>query len=642
MKVKMKFKKLLERGRIGNMEIKNRIVMAPMGTALSDEQGCVTKEMEAFYEARAKGGVGLIIVENASVDFPQGRQRKRALCIDGARTQDGLSRLNEAIHRHGAKTAIQLHHAGRIAKSHATGLQPLAPSAIAAPGGEMPRELSKREIAAIVERFARAALLSKQTGFDGIEIHGAHHYLLAQFLSRASNHRTDSYGGSLENRIRLLLEVLEAVRMSVGSAFPVWCRINGAELGMENGWTQEEALTLAVQLERAGIDALSVSAFGYGKFKDTIKPERECQLLPYAAAVKKKVSKPVMTAGMITPVAGESILQHGQADWIAIGRGLLTDPELSLKVSSGQPELIRPCICCGVCDDSRAAGGSIRCCVNAATGRESQIRIEAAKEPKKVWIIGGGPAGMEAARVAALRGHHVRLYEKEQELGGQLRFASAAPHKGKLRNLKDFFTNQLKKLRVEEVLGEEVTASMIRAARPDAVVIASGATEAPIALFGNDQIPFYTAKDVLAETAEIGEKVVIFGGGMVGCDVAQFLLEKGKKVFIVGGYSPFASRMRPTVARKVQEKFSEAPITIFERCRCVGVIERECVCRDVDGKETIVEADTVVVATGFVADNRLFQSLSGKIPNLFHAGDCIQPRTLVEAIDEGMQVGLAL
>jgi NADPH-dependent 2,4-dienoyl-CoA reductase/sulfur reductase-like enzyme len=280
--------------------------------------------------------------------------------------------------------------------------------------------------------------------------------------------------------------------------------------------------------------------------------------------------------------------------------------------------------------------------VNAATGREGQIWIEAARETKKVWIIGGGPAGMEAARVAALRGHHVRLYEKEHELGGQLRFASAVPHKDKLRKLCDFFKNQLKKLKIEVVLGEEVEASTIREAPPDAVVVASGAIEAPIALSGNDRVHFCTAKEVLAGTGEIGEKVVILGGGMVGCDVAQFLLEKRKKVFIIGGFTPFASRMRPTVARKVREKFSEAPISIFERCRCVRVVDWGIVCRDVDGKETIAEADTVVLATGFVADNRLFQSLCGEIPNLFQAGDCVHPRTLVEAIDEGMQVGLAV
>jgi pyruvate/2-oxoglutarate dehydrogenase complex dihydrolipoamide dehydrogenase (E3) component len=223
-----------------------------------------------------------------------------------------------------------------------------------------------------------------------------------------------------------------------------------------------------------------------------------------------------------------------------------------------------------------------------------------------------------------------------------MRFASAAPHKDKIRKLSDFFTNQLKKLKVEVVLGEEVTASTIREARPDAVVVASGGTEAPLAFSGDNQVHFCTAKDVLAGTAGIGEKVVILGGGMVGCDVAQFLLEKRKKVFIVGGFSPFASRMRPTAARKIQERFSEAPISIFERCRCVRAVDRGVVCRDVDGKETIVEADTVVVATGFVAENRLFQSLCGEIPNLFQAGDCVQPRTLVEAIDEGMQVGLAV
>lgn len=640
MEQRIQFGKLVESAQIGKMTIKNRMIMAPMGTALSDERGLVTREMEDYYEARARGGVGMVIVENAGVDFPQGRQRVRSLSIYGERTLEGLSRLANVIQKHGAMAAIQLHHAGRVAKSQATGLQPVAPSAVPAPGGEVPRELTREEIKGLVLRFAEAAKLAQRAGFDGIEIHAAHHYLIAQFLSGASNLRRDEYGGSVQNRTRFLLEVIAAVKKSVGEDFPVWCRLNARELGMEKGLSLGEALEIAKHVERSGVEAMSVSAFGYGRFDGTIKPEKEGALLPFAEAFKKTVSKPIMAAGMITPALGEQALRNGQADLVVLGRALIADPELPQKVVRGEEEDIRPCILCYYCDDSRSSGGSIRCSVNPATGREGEYVIRPAKERKDVIIIGGGPAGMEAGRVAALRGHRVRIYEKDEKLGGQLRLASVPPHKERIGRLADYFISQLKKLGIEIALEREVTAEWLKEAKPDTVIVTTGSTELLPHFSGVVEVPIHSARDVLSGKAETGERVTILGGGMVGCEVAEFLKGQGKKVSVVEVLPELASNMRPTPRKKMLERLAQESIVFLIQARLERIDGRGLLCIDKVGNGVRIQTDTLVYATGVTADQRLFDSLKGVFLHLVQAGDCIQPRSLIEAIDEGMQAGL--
>ena len=642
MEQKTRFRRLIESAKIGGMAVKNRMIMAPMGTALSTGPGLVTDEMEIYYETRAKGGVGLIIVENACIDFPRGKQRAHALSIDGEETIPGLARLAQVIKKHGARVAIQLHHSGRVARSGITGFQPVGPSSIASVGGELPQELTIGEIHTLVARFAKAALLAKNVGFDAVEIHAAHHYLLAQFLSPASNRRIDEYGGSLANRARIVLEVIREVRRTVGQDFPVWCRINAKEFGMDNGLSLEDALDIVGLINETPIDAISVSAFGYGKFESTIKPETPGALIPLAAEVKKVAHKPVMAAGMITPEVGEQALARGQIDLVVIGRALIADPDLPNKVISGLEEEIRPCIGCYVCDDSRATGGSIRCSVNAAAGRESHCAILPLQKVRNVWVIGSGPAGMEAARTAAKRGCEVSLFERDKAVGGQLLLASVPPHKEKIQNLTHYYLTQLSKLGVKIELGREVTPERVKNAGVDVVVIATGIRTAIPDLPGFEGQNFFLAQEVLSGQAVVGNHVLVIGGGMVGCETADFLEERGKRVTLVEMLPELATNMRPTPRRKLLERLGSKPINIFTEAKCERMTDRGLVIIDKHGEKITVEADTLVFATGGISNDKLYQSLGGVIPKLFQAGDCVQPRGIMEAIDEGMQIALRI
>jgi 2-enoate reductase len=309
-------------------------------------------------------------------------------------------------------------------------------------------------------------------------------------------------------------------------------------------------------------------------------------------------------------------------------------------VVRGEEEDIRPCILCYWCDDSRSSGGSIRCSVNPATGREGEYVIRPAKEGKDVIIIGGGPAGMEAGRVAALRGHRVRIYEKDGKLGGQLRLASVPPHKERIGRLTDYFISQLKKMGIEIALEREVTAEWLKEAKPDAVIVATGSTELLPHFSGMVEVPIHSAKDVLSGKAETGERVTILGGGMVGCEVAEFLKGQGKKVSVVEVLPELASNMRPTPRKKMLERLAQESIVFLTQARLERIEGRGLLLVDKEGNGVRIQTDTLVYATGATADQRLFDSLKGVFLHLMQAGDCIQPRSLIEAIDEGMQAGL--
>lgn len=636
------FNKLSESVQIGEMVLRNRMVMAPMGTAFASPEGRVTEEMKGYYEARAKGGVGMVIVENTSVDFCRGRHRVRGLCIDDEKYLSGLSQLAQLIKKYGVRAAIQLHHAGRMSKYEFASVQPVAPSAIAAPGGELPRELTVEEIMDIVIRFANGAKLAKKAGFEGIEIHDAHPYLIAQFLSRASNKRQDEYGGSLMKRVRLLLEVVKEVREAVGKSFPVWCRINASEFGIEDGLSLDEALEIVKIVRESPIDAISISAFGYGKFSTAHIPEIPGTYIPMAAEVKKLISQPVLAAGMITPEVGEEALRDGKIDIVVLGRALLADPELPNKVVSGRVEEIRPCIYCYVCRDSRFTGGVLRCSVNAALGREKEYTLRPVNKAKQVVVVGSGPAGMEAARVAAMRGCGVRLYERQKKIGGQLLVASVPPSKQRIGKLNDYFSTQLKKFGVEIEVGKEMTPDILREVKADALIVATGIRTVIPEIPGMDQTDAILAQQVLAGEVEVGERVVIIGGGMVGCETAEFLEEQGKKVTVVEMLPELATNMRPTPKEKLLSRLAEKPIDIFTGAKCERVTERGLVIADKEGKDHTIPVDTFVFATGAISNDRLFNSLKGVVPNLYHAGDCVQPQGIMEAIEEGMQIAIGL
>ena len=632
--------KLFEPARIGRMQVRNRIVMPAMATGYGAEDGYVTQQLKDYYEARAKGGAGLIIVEFTCVDFPRGKGLPGQLAADGDRFIPGLKELAQVIQRHGAKAALQLHHAGNAAKRAITQMETVGPSAVARPGGDVPRALAVSEIGDLVNRFADAAKRAETADFDGIEIHAAHAYLIAQFLSAAWNRRKDDYGGPLKNRARFLLEILQAIRDVLGPSYPVWCRINGEESGVTSGITLREARDLAKMLETSGADAINVSAGALELTSSRPYFFRQGWAAHMAAGVKEVVGIPVMAVGRIGFELAERLLQQGDADFIVMGRALRADPQLPNKLASGKLEDIRPCIACNDCGKISRSGGQRVCSLNAAIGREREYRIRPAAKRKEVLVVGGGPAGMEAARVAARRGHRVLLYEKGDRLGGQLLLAAIPPYKAEINKFTSFLTTQVEKLGVRVELNKPVTRALVEDLKPDAVILATGARPLIPEITGIDKRNVVTTWDVLSRAVEIGEHVAVVGGGALGCEVAAFLAEMGKKVFVVEMLERLASDLETRQGRKILlGSLAEKGVTCFTEMKAEEISDRGLLMTDKSGRKQTVDVDTIVLACGSIPNDDFSGKLSGLVPEIHVVGDCVQPRTLFEAIDEGARIG---
>ncbi|MBI4286093.1 MAG: FAD-dependent oxidoreductase [Chloroflexi bacterium] len=634
------FKRLFEPGLIGQMEIKNRIVKPPMGTNYATPDGFVTPVMKAYYERTAMGGVGLVIVETACVDASLGKSIAHELQISDDKFIPGLSELARCMRRHGAKTAIQLHHAGREALSRFIGTQPVAPSPIASPWGEKPRELTVAEIKAIIGRFVDAAERAKKSGFDGVEIHGAHGYLVSTFLSPFSNKRQDEYGGSLPNRARFLLEIIRGIKARLGTGYPVWARISGAELGISDGITIEESRQVALMCQEAGADAIHVSAHGFGNQITAVLASNPGALIPMAREIKRAVRIPVIAVASISPEVGERALENKDADFVAMGRTLITDPDLPRKVQAGNMADIRPCINCLECFNSVIFKfEAMPCAVNAAIGQEAPAyEVKRAERSKRVCVVGGGPGGMEAARVAALRGHQVVLCEKGPRLGGQIDIASKPPRKEKLLPFAEYLRHQMEELGVKVELDREVTPKLVAAIKPDVVIVATGAVPLGLDIPGLGQLNVVSAEKVLSEAVAVGERVIVIGGGMVGCETADFLAERGKKVTVIEILKRLASGMMPYKRLEVLNSLRARGVIVLTEVKCEEATAKGLVVCDKEGKRQTLEADAIVLAVGAHPDNRLFQALQGKVPEVYQIGDCVAPRLVLNAVAEGFAV----
>ena len=637
------FRKLFEPGKIGQMTVKNRIVMAPMGTNYSSSRGYISQRTIDYYEERARGGVGLLLIEGMAVDS-RGRRRFTELSLANDTYLPGLRRLVAAVHRHGARIAPQLLHRGQQARSLGMGQQPVSPSPFSITGGETPHELTTDEIAENVGRFAAAARRAKEAGCDGVELHAAHIYLISQFLSPAANQRTDRYGGSLENRARFFMEIIRAIRETVGPDYPVWCRITAREYGLENGISLDETKQVVRMAEAAGIDAINVSIFGYGIFDAVSLPDAPGAELPLAKEIKSVVSVPVIAVGWLTPAIGERALEEGAADFICIGRRLLADPEFAGKAASGRIEDIRPCIGCRQCMQSTAFYHEpVHCTVNASLGRERLYRIKPAGRKKKVLVIGGGPAGLEAARVAALRGHRVVLFEKNNSLGGMLNLAALPPFKEPLAELSRYLAVQLNRAGVDIRLGTEATVKLVTQNRPDAVIVADGAVPAVPRIPGIQRPNVVTAADVLAGRTPAGKNVVVIGGGMVGCETGHFLAIRGHTVNIVEMLESLASDMNVIAVRqRLLNGLAENEVRQYAGVTCEEITDNCLTITTPEGKRERIPADTVVIAAGFNPRTGLFRSLRGMVPELYHIGDSAQPAGILEAIGSGLSTGHSL
>ena len=645
------FPKLFEPTHIGKMELKNRIVMPPMGTNMGTPDGHVTEEVVCYYRERARGGVGLIIVETTCVDAPAGKTTAFQLAIDNDRFIPGLSRLAETIHQHGSRTVLQLQHGGRGTKSAITGIQPVAPSPIPMPygtqvgyEGEMPRELALAEIKDLVRKFAAAAQRARQAGYDGVEIHSTGYYLVAQFLSSTANARQDEYGGSLSNRARFLTEIVQAVRAGVGPDYPVLCKISAMELGPGAGITVEEAQQIARIAEEAGADALEIAAMLWGIIPRLPPSTAEAPggLLPFMDGLKKAVRIPLIAAGRITPELGEKALQERQADLIAMGKALIADPDLPIKAEAGRVDEIRPCIGCLRCIDNQTVKGKgIMCSVNAAVGREMELGVKPPSRSKKVFVIGGGPAGMEAARVTALRGHRATLYEKQDKLGGQLLEAIVPPHKDNMNPFLEYLTGQMTKRSVDVKLGVEATDRTIWETRPDVVVLAAGVVTSVPGIKGIDAVGVLTAKEVL-NGAKVGDTVVVIGGGLVGCETAEYLAKQRKKVTVVEMLDEVAGVMPLALRRMLLARLDYMKVTVLTSVKCQEFMKGSLSITNKEGQEKTIAFDAVVIAAGGSPNQTLIEGLKGTVPEVYCAGDCVEPRGIAEAMADGLRIGLEI
>ncbi len=634
---------LFEPCKIGQLELKNRIIMAPMGTHYPNKDGTVSEKLISYHARRAKGGVALNVVECTYVDSTnEGFFNELGIWDD--RHIEGLSLLTNRIKAHGGKAAIQLYHLGRQTSSKHTGLQPVGPSPVPyylfGRFVEVPRELSVQEIDRLIDLFAKGAERAKKAGFDAVEFHGAHGYLIGAFLSPFSNKRTDDYGGSIEKRAKFAIEIINAARDKVGKDFPLIFRLSGSEF-IEGGLTLDQTKEIAMLLEESGVDAISVSAGNHNSFQWFIQPvfmPKGC-LVPLAEGIRKVVKIPVITAGRIHDCElAESILKQGKADFIAFGRALLADPDLPNKAREGRYDDIRHCISCNSCIERLFKNLEIRCTVNYETGIEDEVEgIQPIKAPKRVMIVGGGPGGMEAARVLSLRGHKVALYEKEKRLGGLFNLAVVPPGKEGFRDLIDDLSRQLKRSGVAIYLEREVTPKIIEQEKPEVVILATGAVPIIPEIPGITLKSVVLARDILTEKENTGDRVIIVGGGLVGCDAAYFLATKGRTVTIVDMLEKVGADIGRIMRWFLLERLREENVQILTQTKCEEINNKGIKIKK-DNKTEFLEADTVVIAAGYQPDTKLYDAIQGEQLEIFVIGDAKEARNAFDAIHEASTI----
>lgn len=647
--------KLFESGRIGKTEIRNRLVMAPVTTYSAGFDSGITDRIIDYFVARAKGGVGLIIP--GAFFFTPECAAPHLFTIHDDKFIPGLRKLCDAIHEHGAKIAIQLGHPGiglpRIWQGYEAppNIEAVGPSVIPCiPWGTTPRELSKKEIKGIVNAMSEAAHRVKESGADAVEVHAAHGYMIGAFFSPFKNRRTDEYGGSIENRARFACECLAQTRQKVGADFPIIFRFNGSDF-LEGGTTLESTLQMAPMFVEAGADAFDITAGTRETpwWDDAIYFRPDGLLVPLAEAIKKVVNIPVITVGKIgDPQFAEKILQDGKADFIAMGRALLADPELPNKAKKERFDDIRRCIYCNNCrrglfdrEKLKKEGRVLSCTVNPELLREREFILKSALSTKKVMVIGGGIAGMEAARVLAQRGHQVFLYEKESGLGGQWNIACSQAEKEGFKRALDYLLRGLKKSGAKVILNKEVTVGFVKGEKPDAVVLASGSRPATLNVPGVNGKNVIQAIDIFAGKAQVvGDAIAVIGGRLRGMEVAHMLAQQGKRVSIItmNRLGENGSPLERNVYFEIRQRLIDDRVTIYALSRVVEIRENG-VYTDCDRELTFVPADTVVLAVGAKPENRLLNELKEIVPEIYAIGDCVQPRYAKEAINEGAEIG---
>jgi len=636
-------RKLFEPINIGKMNLKNRLVMPAMMLGLG-QNDMVSNRFKDFYSKRARGGVGLIVVGLATTIYP-GPFLPRGIGIYKDEFIPSLHEFTDLMHRCGAKIAIQISALGILPGENGN-LELVGPSDVSVerhPNAPKPRPLTINEIRQVMKSYGDAAQRAREAGFDAVEVNAiAGTSLISHFLSGHTNKRTDIYGGDIEKRARLLLECIENIKQRVGKDYPLLCRVSGADF-MDGGNTLEDTKTVAPMIEKAGIHAINVSTGWHESPVPFIQMSvPQAKWIYLAEEIKKVVNIPIIGGTRISdPHLAEQILVDGKVDFIYLARALIADPEWPNKAREGRFDEIRQCTACCTCFDKAIELGGITCAVNARAGREAEYSIESTVEPKKVFIVGGGAAGMEAARVAALRGHHVTLADSKDKLGGQLLVAVLPPHKEELGNITKYLSRQMDKLGVDVRLGEEVNEKAITNAKPDVVIIATGATPIIPNIVGAKGKNVILATDVLKGHREVSQNVLIIGGGMVGCETAEFLAIKGKKVTILEMLGRIGADIERTNRWVIMGRLRSLSVRT-ERNAKVEEITESGVRIIRDGKAEFFEGDSVVLAVGMESNRKLAEELEGKVAELHVVGDSAKPGKIAQAIESGFQVAQTL
>ena len=663
--------KVFEKVTIRRMELKNRLMMSAMVTNYSTSEGQVTDRLIAYHRERARGGVGMIETEAAYV-HPSGKGYANQLGIYKDNLIPGLKRLVQNIHACGAKATIQLHHAGRRTSKSLTGWEVVSPSAIACfegdtppkgmiiaddSGGTLPKEMTQAEIAQMVGCYSNAARRAKRAGFDAVSIHAAHGYLVSSFLSPFTNKRGDAYGEDREGRCRFLLEIIGAVRKEIGE-LPIIAKINGDEF-VQGGLSLDDTKEMAPLIEGAGADAIIVSAGTVGQSEEDFpigKPTyaflRSLPMytprgsyLHLAQAIKERVRIPVIAVGRInTPSLIREIVEQKKADLVALGRALLADPFFPRKMEQGNEKDIRICIACNQgCLENLFHQRSASCAINPRTGRENELRLDPAANPKKIVIIGGGPAGMETARISSIRGHTVSLIEASDQLGGQLQLACKAPHREEIKNYLDFLLDQMERLPVDVFTKTKASSSLVQNLSPDILVFATGANPWIPPYAQSDGDGMLTAEEVLTGERQAGDVVIVAGGGLVGCEVAELLGEQGKKVTIVEMLTDIIPDEFSDTKKYFENVMAKYRIRILTESVIRQIAKGTITIEKKTGETESLFADTVVSALGYRSNHDAKGEISPPPGcRVFEIGDCVKPQKILNAVLDAYQLATSL
>jgi len=630
---------------VKNISLKNRIVMPSVASFLIGDDGSINKATIEHYRRRAAGGPAMVIMEACAVS-PEGIVSPHQPVIYDDRYIEGLSKIAAAIKEEGAVPAVQIHHGGRQTSAKVIHRKPLAPSPLPCPAirGDV-EPLTVDGIRNLVKKFGDAAARAYQAGFELIEIHGAHGYLVNQFLSNFSNIREDEYGGNVVGRTRFAGEIVEEIRKRLGSELPISFKISAEEY-VDGGLTTKESIEILKILINAGIDLVQVSAGNDVTPEWISQPmfmEKAC-LVESACQIKKALDIPVMAVGRINdPQIADDIIRQEKADLVCIGRGLLADPEMPLKARNGRLDEIRTCIACNTCMQSIFKKGRIECLVNPMLGREEEMAFIPAKKPQKVMVVGGGPGGLNVAWVAAKRGHTVHVYEKRNVLGGQLVPGSMPGHKAELRTLIRFQIKQTELYGVKCHLNHEVTAKDVKALDPDVVVLATGSLPVIPPVQGIEKEIVLTYEDVLDRgtipSKILSNRVVVVGGGPTGLELALYLTEQGCSVTVLEMLPKIGIGIEAMTKKVILRKLKESNATLLTDTRLSKIEDNGVVVVDQENREKFIEAEKVVIAIGTKPDTKLYHKIKSLGYTIFQIGDCLEPRSAKDAIYDSAVLG---